>query len=234
MKLRAYVIRLSDHVLSSDLATQAFNAAERLGYAAHFFEGLQHKADIARAFQAHRLVAHPDGGDIQTNWGTMGCFISHFLLWQKAIELNQPIVILEHDGLPLVNCITLIDQVEHVCHLDRFLPLSTQCDPAEYFDYYNHKVSIVNGSGVGPYAYAGCFYKGSNVTGSFFRGAYGYIITPTGAQRVIDFVQKHGAFPADMCLCENAVKLQGSNSTHVRLNPFFHNVDMQRQYTTRR
>ncbi len=31
--------------------------------------------------------------------GALGCFYSHFLLWQKCIEFNQPIVILEHDAI---------------------------------------------------------------------------------------------------------------------------------------
>ena len=29
--------------------------------------------------------------------GELGCFASHFLLWQKCIELNKPIVVLEDD-----------------------------------------------------------------------------------------------------------------------------------------
>lgn len=29
--------------------------------------------------------------------GEMGCFTSHYLLWEKCVELNQPIVILEDD-----------------------------------------------------------------------------------------------------------------------------------------
>lgn len=30
--------------------------------------------------------------------GAQGCFMSHFLLWQKCIALNQPIIILEDDA----------------------------------------------------------------------------------------------------------------------------------------
>lgn len=31
--------------------------------------------------------------------GAQGCWISHYLLWRKCIELDQPVVILEHDAL---------------------------------------------------------------------------------------------------------------------------------------
>lgn len=31
--------------------------------------------------------------------GEIGCFASHFLLWQQALSINEPIIILEHDVL---------------------------------------------------------------------------------------------------------------------------------------
>ncbi|WP_305845561.1 glycosyltransferase family 25 protein [Photobacterium kishitanii] len=31
--------------------------------------------------------------------GQLGCYASHYLLWQKCVELNQPIIILEDDAL---------------------------------------------------------------------------------------------------------------------------------------
>jgi glycosyl transferase family 25 len=33
------------------------------------------------------------------NAGQLGCYASHFLLWEKCIELNQPIIIIEDDAL---------------------------------------------------------------------------------------------------------------------------------------
>jgi hypothetical protein len=32
-------------------------------------------------------------------FGVHGCFFSHFRLWKKCVELNEPIVILEHDAV---------------------------------------------------------------------------------------------------------------------------------------
>jgi len=31
--------------------------------------------------------------------GVHGCFFSHFRLWKKCVELNEPIIILEHDAI---------------------------------------------------------------------------------------------------------------------------------------
>jgi glycosyl transferase family 25 len=33
----------------------------------------------------------------QRRKGAQGCWLSHFLLWKKCIELNEPIIVLEHD-----------------------------------------------------------------------------------------------------------------------------------------
>ena len=49
----------------------------------------------------------------------------------------------------------------------------------------------------------------------------------------LEFTKKHGAFPADACLCEAATFLQRANSTHVRLKPFFNRLDVQRKFSMR-
>ena len=76
-------------------------------------------------------------------------------------------------------------------------------------------------------------FYGNKVTGITFRGTYGYIITPKGAREVIEFMKNYGAFPSDRCLCSNATDLQRSNSTYVRLNPFFQTLELQRQHSLR-
>jgi glycosyl transferase family 25 len=31
--------------------------------------------------------------------GVQGCFLSHYLLWKKSVDINEPIIILEHDAI---------------------------------------------------------------------------------------------------------------------------------------
>ena len=51
-----------------------------------------------------------DGFDTNKNWidpinkthisqGEVGCFLSHYLLWKKCIDLNEPILVLEDDAI---------------------------------------------------------------------------------------------------------------------------------------
>lgn len=231
--VKAYIIRLSDNDLSVKLAYESFQAAVDVGYDVEYFEGVRKRQDISCVLQENNIVANHAGGDIKTNWGTLGCFVSHFLLWNKAREDNQRFVVLEHDGIAVRNCEEIIDDVKHACHLDRYLPLTTDKHKPNYFQHYDESVKQDFDPQVEKYFYSKGFYGNNEVTGSFFRGAYGYIITPEGGDRLIQFVKQFGAFPADMCLCENAVNIQGTTGTYVRLNTFFHNIDNQRQYTTR-
>ena len=103
----------------------------------------------------------------------------------------------------------------HICHLI----IQKQLQLFEYFQLYNERVALEE-PGVKNYP-KNKFYDDNNITGSCFRGTYGYIITPKGAKEVLDFIKTKGAFPSDRCLCSKATHLQRSNSTYVRLNPFF-------------
>ena len=232
--IRTYIIRLSDNELSLRLAFEALRTARSLGYDAEYFEGVQNRQQIAEYLLNYQLIVNHKGGDIATNWGTMGCFVSHHKLWRRAVELDEPIVIMEHDALPLHDCTNIVSDVEHACHLDRFLPFNSSEDPVKYFKKYNERTTAKLVPGIESYPYQDDFYHGMDLVGTCFRGAYAYIIMPAGARRVLDFVKINGAFPADMCLCSNAIALQGTKSTYVRLNPFFNDLETQRRHTTRK
>ncbi len=38
-------------------------------------------------------------GKMSRRPGAQGCWLSHFALWQRCVDLDQPIIILEHDAL---------------------------------------------------------------------------------------------------------------------------------------
>lgn len=44
--------------------------------------------------------------------------------------------------------------------------------------------------------------------GNWYEGARAYRITPTGAKKIINWVIKHGAMPADWMLCDGIVDMQ--------------------------
>ncbi len=52
----------------------------------------------------------------------IGCFLSHFLLWVICVELDQPIVILEHDAVMVNNYLThpFFNMISYLGCLEQF------------------------------------------------------------------------------------------------------------------
>lgn len=231
--IQSYIIRLSDHSFSRELSEEAYSEAIQLGYNVEYFEGIQKKNEIVSLFLQNNLIVNKDG-DIDVNWGTQGCFASHYTLWKQSYETGEPLIIMEHDGYPIRNPHHLVDEVEHACHLDYHIPFNSANgdDSEEHFQYYNRVVYEKDDDGVEPYPH-NHFYGDKSITGSFFRHAYGYILKPKGAERILNFIAEHGVFPADKCLCETAINIQRAKATYVRLNSRFKSINDQRKFTTR-
>ena len=59
-------------------------------------EGLTYDGLKQRGFDTNQTWKDPQDGQ-HLSYGGVGCFISHFWLWQRCIKLNHPIMILEDD-----------------------------------------------------------------------------------------------------------------------------------------
>ncbi|MEZ9575033.1 glycosyltransferase family 25 protein [Vibrio sp. 10N.261.55.F4] len=70
-----------------DLSFDIFNAVDGRDTPTHpLFERYNDK--LSQAFRAKTLSA-----------GQLGCYASHYLLWEKCVEINQPIIVIEDDAL---------------------------------------------------------------------------------------------------------------------------------------
>jgi glycosyl transferase family 25 len=217
--MKAFIIRLDGNSLSEQLADDVFKSALDVNLEPEFFSAIN-RTNVDEFLDFHNITVAKDKKMREP--GTRGCFASHYSLWLKTIELNEPIVILEHDAILLRPVDRILRLTIDVCHLDPYNPYSSS---------YNNDVSIDNGIGIQDYDQTRD--KAKRITGRYFRGAYGYILKPKGAQKLVDFVKEWGAFTADRTICENAVYLQCSVSSHVRLHPFFKNSETIKQFCTR-
>lgn len=65
----------------------------------HLFPAVNGKTDN------HPLLSHYDDGLSQKfrskslTQGQLGCYASHYLLWEKCVKLNEPIIVIEDDAL---------------------------------------------------------------------------------------------------------------------------------------
>lgn len=108
--MKNFIICLSKIESSLKTATDLKNQLKSYGADVELFEGT-YGHDAKRMMQEEGRTLHPWGikgppkdgiipePDPNFHWGPgiQGCFYSHYRLWQKCIELNEPITIWEDD-----------------------------------------------------------------------------------------------------------------------------------------
>lgn len=103
--------------------------------------------------------------------GELGCFASHYLLWEKCVELNQPIVVIEDDA-QLEPCFSV--SMQHI----------------EQLALYGYVRLFVNGRRR-PFVKIGRYETHDVVEYTRGPGATrAYFITPDAAQKFIDKAQE--------------------------------------------
>ena len=230
--MKTYVIYMSNNEFSLKMTKDAIKSLQEFNIDYELFDGVVGREGV------HILESFgvkPSAHVAREHWtdGTIGCLASHYLLWDKCADQDESFLILEQDGVLIRDPREIIDQIEFACHLDAFLPFNNGNKDPEYnhFEEYNKSMSVyVPGVSEHP---NNKFYGSNKITGNVFRGTYGYIITPKGAKAVLNFINNHGAFPSDGCLCERAMPRDRANSTYVRLNPFFENLKIQKEFSLR-
>ena len=140
-----------------DLSFDIFNAVDGRDTPTHpLFERYNDK--LSQAFRAKTLSA-----------GQLGCYASHFLLWEKCIELNQPIIVIEDDALLFKK--TFLDFLQDIPEL----PESIEC--IRLFNNKRRKFSSYS-----------TFECSSTSIHKFTKGhmsTTAYYLTPQGANKLL-------------------------------------------------
>ena len=190
--LKAFVITIPDKKdvdesisrHSNSMADACITSGKRFGVDIEKFPGTTY----AEAQETSKQFGLFPAGGYQLSPAELGCFLSHYRLWQLCCELNQPIIILEHDA-KLVRTITLpreIDTTENA--------ILSIAQPSFFFrglegslklrKKYRHKLS----PGINLHRY------------DYLAGAIGYLITPVVAPKIVRSAQINGYRPADAML----------------------------------
>ena len=111
--------------------------------------------------------------------------ISHYHVWQKCIELDQPIVVLEHDSRVVSD--TYLQDFEDVLHLDGY---RFEKDPNI------GKLPIVED------------FVNVRTGENQLMGTYGYVIKPHAAKRLIQGAHEDGITASDMFVKDKYVRIQ--------------------------
>jgi glycosyl transferase family 25 len=99
---KAYIVRISNHAESVKLSERCAQSCEQVGMPFEFFEGIDGTSGqlvVPAALQNCSALSWLKVVDHELSVTEIACVLSHFALWVKCLELDRPIVILEHDAV---------------------------------------------------------------------------------------------------------------------------------------
>lgn len=199
--MKAFVIHLPLIPQSINSAIKTHKYLEDSGLDAELFEGT-YGWDAVEIFEQENREPYPfdikgEPLDERTRYlymrhGVMGCFHSHFRLWKRCIELNEPILIFEDD--------VIFERGFVPVEWSEILLLATGKNVYRDSFYQDRLIDPQLEPEAGR-------FKGKNMP-----GAVGYGITPLAAKKLVTRYRRY-FMPADNCMNYRIVKL--SCHTHL-------------------
>lgn len=213
--MKAFVISLSKIESSISSAGQVHKKLIKYGFTAELFEGTygdeavdlyqkekRHPAsygiktkktiietadDLPETVMIERNLCDKTQMEKILRPGVLGCFYSHYRLWNKCLELNEPIFIFEDD----------------VIFERKYFPIEWEdvlmvCTGKEAFRHWYYAPMLYNPTGEP---------KAMPVRNTSMPGAVGYGITPQGARKLVS-TYKTETLPADTAMNQFVVKLE--------------------------
>ena len=220
--IKAFIIRKPDDNLSEKMADEFVASAFKFGITAEKANGVY--SDHDALMQQKGLFCFPKMKEVKkNNLGFKGCFLSHYLLWEKCIELDEPIMILEHDALmirPLPKNILelfthhcVLDYAIHEPNYEEILAKEGKLVVKKFPRLYADKISI------------------SKINDAHVRGSHAHIVKPLGAKTLIESVKKWGHLASDACVNQYYTEFITIDPIPVRCNPFMSNKKNRQQYS---
>lgn len=205
----AYVIRLKDIESSELLANECFVSCKKNGLPLRKFNGIYGEKNIEMTQNMYNIrpwKSKMKKGRI----GVKGCFLSHYTLWQSCIRLNQPIIIFEQDAVMLRPLrLSILDEFEEFLILDPYNKMKPD---------YQHFHETEKRTGIEEYFNNESIAK-YGVVDQYAMGLQAYIIKPSAALKLTDYVQKNGYLPADLQCNKGILNMQTIYPAVAAINP---------------
>ena len=209
--IKSFVIRKEGDELSERLSDECIASASQFGIIPEKTNGVYSGHDIILA-EKGIIPFYKMKESKKINPGIKGCFLSHFLLWEKCIELNEPIIIFEHDALMIR---PLPDNIENM--FSHILLL----DYASRHEYYEHIIKSEGNLTVTNFDLLTDSIGYKKINKTHFRGSHAHMIKPLGAKTLIESSKTHGFLPLDMAVNQYYTSYSIVTPLIARLNPFF-------------
>lgn len=98
----AYIISLKDNEISQKFTERCANSCKSVGRSYKIWEGFDGNSGKIIIPESHKDKTYLSWlklYNIELSPTQIGCFLSHFSLWCHCIEIDTPIIILEHDAV---------------------------------------------------------------------------------------------------------------------------------------
>jgi len=216
--MKTFIIRLKNNQISETHAKQCVEQAAKFDIVVDYFDAI-HGSEYLNHLDKLKIL--PKYKFKKNRIGVYGCFLSHYYLWKQCVEDNIPYTILEHDGYfinPMPD-----DVLEHftdVLKLDNLDPYSKNYNE-EIESASLNKINYINYNNPNPKNSFDKLGVSKHGTGNYMSGAYGYIIKPHAAKKIIDWIAINGFVPADQQIGNSIVDIQVTIPTVVRLHPAY-------------
>ena len=213
--MKSFVIYQDRIDMSVKFAQEAVAEAEKFGVDLRGWIGCDGTKDQHK-FQEYGIKKFLQD-KIEKLPGVQGCFLSHYEIWKKCAGQDETFLICEHDGI-FIRALPI--DIEN--HFDHVLNL----DPYDHFnESYNEKVEK---SLTLPINYQPAETKSKDKAGGYLPGAYGYLIKPEGARRLIKFALDKGALPTDKHIGVDVIDLKTTTVPIIRLHNFFNMKNLRK------
>lgn len=186
--MKAFVIRKAGDEFSENLAQQCIDSAAAFGIHPEKVDGVYNAHD--ELLNSRGISAFYKMKESKKNSpGIKGCFLSHFLLWERCVSINEPIIIFEHDALmirPLPA--NILDSFSHILILDH----------AGFKENYEEIISNECQLQINTYEKIEKSFGYRDVNKTHVRGSHAHFVKPLGAKTLIESSKRWGYLPLDM------------------------------------
>jgi len=170
--MKAFVITIVDNEKSVKVADRCIRSAANFGIDVNKFKAITPKDNPELIFNTLNLPTRLFRDQYSRYLNVLSCFLSHYHLWLKCIEIEQPIIVFEHDAV-------VVDEIPINKPFDKFLSLGKP-------SYGNFKIAPKLGVNQ-------LFSK------RYLPGAHAYIVKPSAANALVKASESY-ARPADVFL----------------------------------
>lgn len=169
---KTFVIALKDHPVSEQQLQDCLASANQHKWQIDIFWGVYGNTVTNETWKSLGIKSNIGKS------GAVGCWLSHYYLWEKCIKLNEPIIVLEHDAI-------IQESWRQLTINNSLLKLHKHYRKDPMNQKWNHPVC-----------------------GRWSTSTHAYCITPNLALTLINAAKKIGAYPADMFMGSNIISVE--------------------------